>query len=275
MIDQKDESEKKDIDTTLLSSTTTTTTTTSLSPVSSPSPATSMRSKKSTKQKELEILSPTARDIDGMNRAWKAELMRVWKNIASHKYAGPFKQPVAIDEAPDYDIIIKRRMDLSTIKKRLEDGIITTTTEFYRDLLLMFQNALIYNTKDSDVYIMASKLKEFATKEMESVFHTEESLKEPHPKTRRREGNSPKADDDKKIVATNTTTPTVPQNQKKESTTEDKKDQPNMVDKEPKNKKLKIKLENKVEKEEEKPQLMKESNESRTTRSGKKNSSTI
>jgi len=43
-----------------------------------------------------------------------------------------------------------------------------------------------------------------------------------------------------------------------------------MVDKEPKNKKLKIKLENKVEKEEEKPQLMKESNESRTTRSGKK-----
>jgi len=238
------------------------------SPVSSPS-TTSIKAKKSIKQKELEILSPTARDIDGMNRAWKAELMRVWKNIANHKYAGPFKLPVNSNEAPDYDIIIKRRMDLSTIKKRLEDGIITTTTEFYRDLLLMFQNALIYNTKDSDVYIMASKLKEFATKEMESVFHTEESLKEPHPKTRRREGplSSPKAaDDDKKSFAANTTTPT-PQNQKKDVIIEDKKDVINTPDKDLKTKKLKLK----VEKEDEKPQLLiKEINELRITRSGKK-----
>lgn len=50
--------------------------------------------------------------------------------------------------------------------------------------MLMFQNAMIYNTKDSEVYSMAVTLKKFAVKEMEAVFTTEELLKSPHPVTR-------------------------------------------------------------------------------------------
>mmetsp|Transcript_9910 Transcript_9910/g.13613 ORF Transcript_9910/g.13613 Transcript_9910/m.13613 type:complete len:498 (-) Transcript_9910:187-1680(-) len=104
-------------------------------------------------------------------------LLDTLKKISAHKYAHVFKQPVSLEEAPDYDEIIKQRMDLSTIKKNLVDGKITTTQEFWRDLLLMFQNAMIYNMKGSEIYNMAVKLKKFSAKEMEPIFAAEEKMR--------------------------------------------------------------------------------------------------
>lgn len=104
-------------------------------------------------------------------------LLDTLKKISAHKYAHVFKQPVSLEEAPDYDEIIKQRMDLSTIKKNLIDGKITTTQEFWRDLLLMFQNAMIYNMKGSEIYNMAVKLKKFSAKEMEPIFAAEEKMR--------------------------------------------------------------------------------------------------
>ena len=42
-------------------------------------------------------------------------------------------------------------MDLTSIKKNVEGGVIRTDIEFQRDILLMFQNALMYNSSDHDV----------------------------------------------------------------------------------------------------------------------------
>ena len=41
-------------------------------------------------------------------------------------------------DAPDYYDIIKRPMDLKTIRARIRDGNITSIDEFERDVLLMF-----------------------------------------------------------------------------------------------------------------------------------------
>lgn len=49
-------------------------------------------------------------------------------------------------------------MDLSTIKKNIETGLIRTTAEFQRDIMLMFQNAVMYNSSDHDVYHMALEM---------------------------------------------------------------------------------------------------------------------
>lgn len=46
-------------------------------------------------------------------------------------------------------------MDLSTIKKNIETGVIKSTLEFQRDMMLMFQNAIMYNSSDHDVFQMA------------------------------------------------------------------------------------------------------------------------
>lgn len=49
-------------------------------------------------------------------------------------------------------------MDLLTIKKNIENGYIRTTLEFQRDMMLMFQNAIMYNSSDHDVFHMAIEM---------------------------------------------------------------------------------------------------------------------
>lgn len=55
-------------------------------------------------------------------------------------------------------VLFGRPMDLSTIKKNIENGLIRTTAEFQRDIMLMFQNAVMYNSSDHDVYHMAVEM---------------------------------------------------------------------------------------------------------------------
>ena len=42
-------------------------------------------------------------------------------------------------------------MSLQVIKKKLESGGIKSDNEFQRDILLLFQNAFMYNSSDHDV----------------------------------------------------------------------------------------------------------------------------
>ncbi|XP_077992538.1 bromodomain-containing protein 8-like [Glandiceps talaboti] len=91
-------------------------------------------------------------------KAWKKSIMMVWRSAASHKYANVFLHPVTDDLAPGYHSIVNRPMDLSTIKKNLETGQLRTTSEFQRDIMLMFQNAVMYNNSDHDVYKMAIEM---------------------------------------------------------------------------------------------------------------------
>lgn len=53
---------------------------------------------------------------------------------------------------------LHRPMDLATLKKNIETGLIRTTAEFQRDIMLMFQNAVMYNGLDHDVYHMALEM---------------------------------------------------------------------------------------------------------------------
>ena len=51
-----------------------------------------------------------------------------------------------------------RPINLSMIKKNIEKGLIRTTSEFQRDMMLMFTNAIMYNNKNQDVYQMAETM---------------------------------------------------------------------------------------------------------------------
>ncbi|XP_036060172.1 bromodomain-containing protein 8-like isoform X2 [Onychomys torridus] len=66
---------------------------------------------------------------------FKKTLLQVWKMIASH-----------------------RPMDLTTLKRNLSKGRIHTMAEFQRDLMLMFQNAVMYNDSDHHIYHMAVEM---------------------------------------------------------------------------------------------------------------------
>ncbi|KAN0045029.1 hypothetical protein ACTA71_006556 [Dictyostelium dimigraforme] len=105
-----------------------------------------------------------------------ASMLKVWKGLNSNRFAYIFRYPITKDEAPDYDSVIKHRMDLTTLKKKLDDQVYNTCGEFSKDVILIFKNAMAYNQEDSDIYNMAVSMKKFAEKEMEPCFATEELL---------------------------------------------------------------------------------------------------
>ena len=49
-------------------------------------------------------------------------------------------------------------MDLKTIKNRVRDGVVTTSSEYQRDIYLMFANSLMYNRPNSDIYSIAEEV---------------------------------------------------------------------------------------------------------------------
>ncbi|KAI1315787.1 Bromodomain-containing protein 8 [Mortierella claussenii] len=89
------------------------------------------------------------------DKKWKKILMMIWSDIANHRFGAVFMQPIKEQDAPGYYYMVKRPMDLKSIKERIRDGQITNADEFHRDVLLMFMNALMYNGEDTEVYHMA------------------------------------------------------------------------------------------------------------------------
>ncbi|KAJ8025747.1 Bromodomain-containing protein 8 [Holothuria leucospilota] len=106
-------------------------------------------------------------------RSWKKAIMLVWREAASHKYANLFLHPVTDEIAPGYSSTVYRGMDLSTIKKNIENGTIKTTKAFQRDIMLMFQNAIMYNRSDHDVYRMACDMQTDVLKIIEEFLSTQ------------------------------------------------------------------------------------------------------
>lgn len=74
----------------------------------------------------------------------------------------PFRQPVDPEflNIPDYFQIIKKPMDLSTIKRKLDTGQYSDPWQYVDDVWLMFENAWLYNKKNSKVYKFSTRLSE-------------------------------------------------------------------------------------------------------------------
>uniref|UniRef100_A0A4W5LEZ8 Bromodomain-containing protein 8 n=1 Tax=Hucho hucho TaxID=62062 RepID=A0A4W5LEZ8_9TELE len=106
-------------------------------------------------------------------KIWRKAIMLVWRAAANHRYANVFLQPVTDDIAPGYHSIVHRPMDLSTIKKNIETGLIRTTAEFQRDIMLMFQNAVMYNSCDHDVFHMALEMQRDVLEQIQQFLATQ------------------------------------------------------------------------------------------------------
>ncbi|KAK7929402.1 hypothetical protein WMY93_005797 [Mugilogobius chulae] len=90
---------------------------------------------------------------------------RLLKEMMSKKhvaYAWPFYKPVDVKALGlhDYYDIIKHPMDLSTIKKKMDNRQYKDAQEFAADVRLMFSNCYKYNPPDHDVVGMARKLQD-------------------------------------------------------------------------------------------------------------------
>lgn len=87
----------------------------------------------------------------------------IFPAVFKHKFAWPFHTPVDPVRLglPDYFDVIKEPMDMSLIKKKLDNFQYKSSKEIFRDFELMFQNCYTYNRPTEDVTIMAKRVQEF------------------------------------------------------------------------------------------------------------------
>ncbi|XP_053492062.1 bromodomain testis-specific protein isoform X3 [Ictalurus furcatus] len=84
----------------------------------------------------------------------------VVKSLWRHQLSWPFRHPVDAVQLnlPDYYAIIKNPMDLSTIKKRLDNNYYWKAMECVEDFNTMFTNCYLYNRPGDDIVLMAQAL---------------------------------------------------------------------------------------------------------------------
>jgi Bromodomain len=78
---------------------------------------------------------------------------------------------------PDYNDVVKVPMDLGTVKRRLETGHYRDLHNFVQDVHLCFDNAMLYNPRNSDVHTLAKSLKrEFDNQYKLAITHSEKAI---------------------------------------------------------------------------------------------------
>ncbi|KFK41753.1 hypothetical protein AALP_AA2G167800 [Arabis alpina] len=80
--------------------------------------------------------------------------------LMKHKFGWIFNVPVDAKglSLHDYHTIITKPMDLGTVKSKLSKSLYKSPLDFAEDVRLTFNNAMLYNPKDHDVYRMAESL---------------------------------------------------------------------------------------------------------------------
>lgn len=114
-------------------------------------------------------------DDDKEYRNWKKSIMLVYSWLAAHKYSSLFLKPITDEQAPGYHNMIYRPMDFHTLRKNIENGVIRTTQEFKRDVMLMLNNAIMYNKTNGTVYNMTRELQQEAVESIQLLLQAQSS----------------------------------------------------------------------------------------------------
>lgn len=85
---------------------------------------------------------------------------QILSKLMKHKHGYIFNSPVDVVGLGlhDYYDIIKNPMDLGTIKSKMAKNLYSSPLDFASDVRLTFSNAMTYNPKGHDVYIIAEQL---------------------------------------------------------------------------------------------------------------------
>lgn len=116
---------------------------------------------------------PPAVDNPVVSKRFQNMIGMLHSQISQHRYGNIFHNPIRKAEAPDYHDIVKRPMDLKTIKSRIKDGLIVNSLEFQRDVYLMLANAMMYNRPGSEIYNMAEEMMQESEVQINTFRQTE------------------------------------------------------------------------------------------------------
>ncbi|KAI8988096.1 hypothetical protein BDF20DRAFT_832975 [Mycotypha africana] len=89
-------------------------------------------------------------------------ILTKFKNLDQKKKA--FWYPVTEKEAPDYHTVIQQPMSFYDIEEKVENHLYTCLDEFKKDMSLIWENCMKYNSKNSSYHKLAMKLKSASVK---------------------------------------------------------------------------------------------------------------
>ena len=99
----------------------------------------------------------------------------------------------------DYPAIIKKPMDLGTLKKNLKDNKYSTIDEALADLQLIWTNCKTYNMEGSEIWKLAHQLEKTSQRLVEKAFKPgKESKKQAVKEGSAKEGDDDQTEDNKK-----------------------------------------------------------------------------
>ncbi|GKU94161.1 hypothetical protein SLEP1_g7689 [Rubroshorea leprosula] len=94
-------------------------------------------------------------------------LIKLLGIIRSHRLSSAFERRQRSQESQRYKTMIRQHIDLQTIQSSLDKGLYSDCTQkFFRDLLLLFNNIIIFYRKSSQEHIAAQELRNLVQKEM-------------------------------------------------------------------------------------------------------------
>ncbi|XVF56020.1 hypothetical protein PTKIN_Ptkin06aG0083100 [Pterospermum kingtungense] len=89
----------------------------------------------------------------------------------SHKLGSLFERRLESQETPDYQNLIRQHLDFETIRMRLEEGWYSgCKVKFFRDLLLLLNNAIVFFGKKSPEYSTAIEFRQLVSREIAAQF---------------------------------------------------------------------------------------------------------
>ena len=81
--------------------------------------------------------------------------------LFKHDDSWPFREPVDLSLVPEYAVAIKEPIDLSVIRRRVDEAAYNSLEHFLADINLMFRNCRAFNRSDTEYVACASKLEVF------------------------------------------------------------------------------------------------------------------
>lgn len=105
-------------------------------------------------------------DFEDHSQKLTPVLTRIMDKMIKHKSSAPFREPVDLEQYPDYSEVVKQTMDLSIISARLKRGYYVNMHLFECDMKRIFVNCRTYNNEDSELYTCANTLERFYVEQL-------------------------------------------------------------------------------------------------------------
>ncbi|CAA7029691.1 unnamed protein product [Microthlaspi erraticum] len=123
--------------------------------------ATISRSKES-----KEASSSSISRIRGHGLASPEELMKIYNTISQNECALVFRRRLDSQKRGRYKKLVRRHMDLDTVKARINGCLISSAKELFMDFLLVANNAAIFYSKNTREHKSAVFLRDIVTKSL-------------------------------------------------------------------------------------------------------------